>query len=1349
MKQDYFLGLDIGTDSVGWAVTDTSYKVLKCNGKALWGVRLFDPAQPAEERRMARVARRRLERRNQRLKWLEQVFSEEIAKVDPAFFQRLRESKFREEDKKSDYPLGRYTLFADKAYGDKDFHRDYPTIYHLRRALIAEAHPFDARLVYLAVHHILKNRGHFLFGDMSIDAITFEASFEKLRQHLLEAYELKLEVSDLDSFSSVLTNRKLSITAKSAKLIELAGLPKEKGPVQAMMQLLAGRKVALDALFDEELPTDDVPSFSLRDDFETVEGKLIEVLGDRIDLIHLLKEIYDWALLAELLNGYRYLSFAKVQSFEKHRVDLKRLKGILKAVDGKAYAEMFRHAKKDLDNYLAYCGHGAKGYHCDADAFYKYLAKQLKAISPQTEEIRNVLQEVECRDFLPLQTTKDNSVIPHQLHEAELKLILKNAAQYLPFLNETDETGLTKKEQILQVFRFRIPYYVGPLNEKSNRSWIVRSPEKIYPWNFEQVVDIGKCAERFIAMMTAKCTYLGEDILPKNSLLYTRFSVLNELNNLRINGKKISVKQKQRIYIDLFLHGYKVSQKRLKDYLLANGIMEKADVISGIDGDFKSNLAPWHAYAWLLNRENGVDIAEDIIRHITLFGEDRKLLERWLRDYYSAALSDEERRQALRQKYSGWGKLSREFLTIIFHVDPNTGEALSIIDALWNTNDNLMELLSGRYTFLEAVKEYCEDNTDMKSGTLQDYLDEHYAAPGIKRAIHQTVAIVGEIEKIMKCSPTRVFVEMAREDGEKGKRTVTRKAELSGLYAKCGEEAGELLEQLEARTEGELRRDKLYLYYTQLGRCMYCGEPIDLNRLDVDYDIDHIYPQSKTKDDSLQNRVLVKRELNARKSDEYPLSPQTRTARRPFWEMLRTKGLISQTKFERLVRASGFTENEMEGFIARQLVETRQSTKIVAELLQNRYGDTSDVVYVKAGNVSVFRQDQRIGANGKQKQAGVCGHNEVTIQDPLFVKCREVNDFHHAKDAYLNIVVGNVYHVVFTKNPLAYLKARDFKYSLNHIYDYDVVRDGERAWTAGADGTIATVRHVMGKNNILYTRMAKETKGPLFDLQIVGKTKGQAAVKSSDPRMTVDKFGGYNKPTGTYFCLVEHTVGKKQVRSLEPVLLMHKALYEKNPMDYCTQRLNLKDPRILISCVKIDSLISFDGFRMHISSRSGNQVRYKNANQLVIASEWQTYFKKISKYLDRCKKAKTDLPVTLFDGITSEENIRLYELLLEKLRTSRYHVKYETAATTVAENRGKFNGLAVPEQCRILMQVLNLFACNVDGADFKALGGKEGVGIVQTSKNLSSYSGHSIKLIHQSVTGVFEQEVDLLAEDLP
>ena len=77
--EDYYIGLDLGTSSVGWAVTDLNYNILKFNQKAMWGVRLFEEGKTAEERRVARSARRRLTRRNQRIKLLQELFAEEIS----------------------------------------------------------------------------------------------------------------------------------------------------------------------------------------------------------------------------------------------------------------------------------------------------------------------------------------------------------------------------------------------------------------------------------------------------------------------------------------------------------------------------------------------------------------------------------------------------------------------------------------------------------------------------------------------------------------------------------------------------------------------------------------------------------------------------------------------------------------------------------------------------------------------------------------------------------------------------------------------------------------------------------------------------------------------------------------------------------------------------------------------------------------------------------------------------------------------------------------------------------------------------------------------------------------------
>lgn len=197
MKQDYFLGLDMGTGSLGWAVTDSTYQVMRKHGKALWGTRLFESASTAEERRMFRTARRRLDRRNWRIQVLQEIFSEEISKVDPGFFLRMKESKYYPEDKRDaegNCPELPYALFVDDNYTDKDYHKDYPTIYHLRKMLMETTEIPDIRLVYLVLHHMMKHRGHFLLsGDIS-QIKEFKSTFEQLIQNIQDE-ELEWHIS--------------------------------------------------------------------------------------------------------------------------------------------------------------------------------------------------------------------------------------------------------------------------------------------------------------------------------------------------------------------------------------------------------------------------------------------------------------------------------------------------------------------------------------------------------------------------------------------------------------------------------------------------------------------------------------------------------------------------------------------------------------------------------------------------------------------------------------------------------------------------------------------------------------------------------------------------------------------------------------------------------------------------------------------------------------------------------------------------------------------------------------------------------------------------------------------------
>lgn len=84
--ENYYVGLDIGTNSVGYAVTDENYELCKFKGEPMWGITLFDEAETKAARRGFRTDRRRLDRRQQRVHLVQELFAKEIATVDEKFF---------------------------------------------------------------------------------------------------------------------------------------------------------------------------------------------------------------------------------------------------------------------------------------------------------------------------------------------------------------------------------------------------------------------------------------------------------------------------------------------------------------------------------------------------------------------------------------------------------------------------------------------------------------------------------------------------------------------------------------------------------------------------------------------------------------------------------------------------------------------------------------------------------------------------------------------------------------------------------------------------------------------------------------------------------------------------------------------------------------------------------------------------------------------------------------------------------------------------------------------------------------------------------------------------------------
>lgn len=1333
-NDDYYAGFDIGTDSVGYAVADTDYNLCKFKGNAMWGVDLFEESNSAAERRTLRSARRRGLRKRNRIEWLQMLFDEEISKVDNAFYQRLKESCLYLDDKSSNVP---YAVFADGNYTDKEFHTDYPTIYHLRKELIKSSQPHDIRLVYLALHHIIKHRGHFLFDNMGSDfesESSFETLFDDLKLYLKEEYEIEFECNDSLRFSEILKDKTLKKTAKSSESYKLFGYSKRNNPYEtALIDLMCGRNVGFSDMFgDKSFDSEEVNGITFESGYDDNENTYRDLLQEKFEPIEKAKAVYDWAILADILNGEKYngkkyISFAKVKTYEEHSSDLKMLKDFVKERCKSLYGEIFRITKDKLDNYTAYCGkykengrNGVIQYRTNQADFCKYLKKRFEKLDKTGYE--EMFDKIENGTFMPKIVVKDNGIIPMQVNRSELKAILKNASTYLEFLNKKDENGISVSDKIVKIFEFRIPYYVGPLNNHSLKSWLVRSDEKIYPWNFDSVVDIEQSAENFINNLTSKCTYLPtKDVIPKNSILYSAFTVLNELNNLRLDGKKPDVSLKQAIFNDLFMTHKKVRRKDLLNYLKSEkGITPD---ITGIDGDFKSSMRS----AIEMSQFNLTDSEKgDAIKAITVFGDDKKLLRKRLKRQLGSKLSDEDIMRISKLKYKDWGRLSKEFLTEVYNVDKNTGELqFNIIHALWQTNDNLMELLGSKYGFEQSRQNYLDGIQTGQS--LEKMVENLYISPAVKRPVYQSLKIMHEINKIQGHAPKKIFVEMTRKDGVKGDkgRKESRKTKLVDLYKKCGEDSGELWESLEKTPDDEFKRDRLYFYYTQFGKCMYTGEPINLSELYNQniYDVDHIFPRSKVKDDSLDNRVLVKKQVNAHKDNTYPLDSSIREKMKGFWHLLMDKGLISKKKYERLTRATELTDSELSDFIARQIVETSQSTKAVASLFKELYPNT-EIVYVKASLVSEFRDESR-------------GFG--------FLKCREVNDFHHAKDAYLNIVVGNVYNERCTHNKSIFIEGLKTKaYSLNKMFSFNT----PNAWSIDDNKSIKIVRKTMNKNNIRFTRYAftqnggDQNNGGFFKRNLLKKGNGQVPVKQNSALSDIEKYGGYNKAYASYFSFIKYEdKNGKEMRRIVAINAYTHLLYEANPEKYLSETFGLKKPVVLIPVVKRDACIEIDGFRMHISGKTGSRITFKPAMQLTVSYDTEKYIRNVVKLNSKPENYN----ITELDKVSTDENIELFDILTYKMTDTVLKVKFGDMGVKIASHRDAFEKLDIRKQCFVLTEILKIIHCNAVLGNLTYIGEGSSSGRVGLNSVLSEVKGvKSIYLVHQSVTGLFEKKIDLL-----
>ena len=1364
MKEVYNIGLDIGTSSVGYAMTDEKGRLLRFHKRPTYGSVLFEEAQTAKERRQKRSARRRLARQRKRIKLLQALVAPDVCAADPAFFLRMNESFLWAEDSKYEkfYAKLPKALFVDGTVSVETL----PTIYHIRNELVKSTKQADICYVYLAMHHIIKYRGHFLMEGQTLSDIGAEAP-----QKMQELLEL---LTDPESFACGLApaenaakeichtmeNHSLRGMARKEQIQKLlyAGKKKEsKEAAQSLASLLLGYKGSLKALIGYENQTDAPEKTSLGAiEGETEETYLSGMTEAQAEVFTRILELYRWQLFAEIRQNGQTISDMMVARYEKHKSDLKRLKKWIRTYRKDEYVTLFRD-DNDPSGYAAYTHHlsrpkrfqkekftrcrqeGAK-IKSIPEGFYnkcRRILESKKIDLPENAraEADEMLEEMKADNvFLPLQRINLNGQIPNQIQAEELAKILDAQGKYYPTLREN-------REKILSICTFRLPYYVGPLYQDKNspfQKWIVRDKtQPAYPWNFFDVVNQTATAEGFIANLTNKCTYLPiEDVLPLHSLLYEEYLMLNELNRVRVKGNLIrDVQLKKRMMDELFAKNKSVSYK-----VFAKWLRQNSPYTDVTENDISGTQEPGKFTASLRTRydleKHGFTVSdqtmeqlETLVRWSTIF-EDRSILKQLIQEKYPD-ITDTQLSFLVQRRYTGWGRLSEKLLTGVLGEYEN--QPATIMEVLRATNENFMQVLNNpQYHFQEEIaKERMMELGEPKEEIEYDEIRKLQVSPALKRGIWTAVRIVKELIEHQGCHPHAIYLENTREEtpDEKKQRTQSRLNQVEQMYKELAEDKtaekvpSECWNVLKNCRDKKKLDDQQYLYLLQLGRSLYSGKPLDFDHLSATTEIDHILPRCYIVDNSIENRALVLKGENQRKGDSLLLEDSIRDSQRPWWNYLRQKGFMGEKKFKNLTR-SMVSADDKQKFAARQLVETGQMVQCVTELFKRYYPDVH-VSGIKAGLSSELRE-----------QYGL-------------YKIRELNDMHHAYDAFLAATMGNFVERFMpwldseSSAAIRFRKAQEAKKDDNNKVDLSskhgmilakFSRDQADADTGeiihNAQQEICYLKAVWGYHDghVVFLKRQKSGKITEASRYRAGHSSAKLPLKKG---MSCQRYGGFDSIKPAYIAAISYQKGKKRVGELVNVPIYLAEAIEKNPnalLDYLEK--DYPGVQIIRSKILIRQKIEYEGNELTL----GSCTETYNAKELFLPTFLHPILAKI--YNASC---------ALTDADENQLNT-LIDVLLEKL-SSQYPI-YSGALKALEAKKSEILSLSIADKGKFIAETMKITSAGKEYAKYSTSLPKLGIADKGRLNNKLPHP-EKIILIDQSITGLREKRTKLWPDSEP
>ena len=495
-------------------------------------------------------------------------------------------------------------------------------------------------------------------------------------------------------------------------------------------------------------------------------------------------------------------------------------------------------------------------------------------------------------------------------------------------------------EDYLTILTDKRKYYHGPGNEKSRTDYGRYTTKKDSEGKYITLDNI-------FGVLIGKCTFYPDEYrASKASYTAQEFNLLNDLNNLTVptETKKLSEEQKKTI-IEYVKTAKTLGASTLLKYI-AKLIGASVDQIHGyrIDPNKKPEMHTFEVYRKMQSLET-IKVEElprkviDELAHILTLNTEREGIEEAINAKLKDTFSQDQVLELVQFRKNnsslfskGWHNFSLKLM-------------MELIPELYATSEEQMTILT------RLGKQKSKETSKRTKYIDEKELTEEIYNPVVAKSVRQAIKIINEATKRYGIFDN-IVIEMARDNNEDDAKKEYIKRQKANL-----DEKNAAMEKAAFQYNGKKElpdnvfhghkelATKIRLWHQQGEKCLYTGKNIpisDLIQNRYKYEIDHILPLSLSFDDSLSNKVLVLATANQEKGQRTPFqaldSMDDAWSYREFKSYVKDSKLLGNKKKEYLLTEEDISKIEVkQKFIERNLVDTRYSSRVVLNALQDFY----------------------------------------------------------------------------------------------------------------------------------------------------------------------------------------------------------------------------------------------------------------------------------------------------------------------------------------------------------------------------------------------------------------------------